>query len=38
MFNNTVLKYSQYSQQNFLRLKTCWKMWKIRKRINFEYC
>ena len=28
MFNNAVLKYAQYPQQNFLRLKTCWKMWK----------
>jgi len=27
MFHNTVLKYAQYSQQKFLTLKTCWKMW-----------
>jgi len=32
MFNNTVRKYAQYPQQKFLRLKTCWKMQKNRKK------
>ena len=28
MFTNTVLKYAQYPEQKFLRLKACWKMCK----------
>jgi len=33
--NNTVLKYAQYPQQNFYRLKTSGKMWKSYKKGQF---